>query len=493
LKEEERHCSIYLLGSNKIQSRRSLLEISLPKSAEEFKSFMRELDKVLLRQALELARKWYQEIVEQLDELIAEQRGKDLSIEHFRSVWYQTLLGTIKVKRRQYREKGGRYRYLLDEMIGMEKNWHITVAVQELASELTTFMPYRRSAEVLRKASSIDLAHQTIWRIIARIADPYIEKAKEELKWFMETGEIPEGENKKACRLMVEADGVILSLQREKEKKAEVKLGIAYEGWERIGKDRYKTVNKTTFADIAGEQAFWAGMSLKLQKKYDLSRIGETIVGGDGAWWVKEGAGYINGEFQLDRYHLNRELTAALGQDRETKGKVWQACQYGDVDSGLRIMADAMRQTRGDQANRIAKAYHYLSENRAGLQDYRLRLGEEERKGMRGTGAIEGNVDKLVVRRMKNQGMSWTVNGIRRLLCVRFLVLEEKLSGWLADRNQSEPRIAIPVRRIRRLVNRLSMQQPDDWLKAELPALYGPHASRPWVRALKSLAEAPTL
>ena len=46
---------------------------------------------------------------------------------------------------------------------------------------------------------------------------------------------------------MVEADGVMLSLQREKERKAEVKLGIAYEGWEKIGKDRYKTGNKTVF------------------------------------------------------------------------------------------------------------------------------------------------------------------------------------------------------------------------------------------------------
>jgi hypothetical protein len=64
---------------------------------------------------------------------------------------------------------------------------------------------------------------------------------------------------------------------------------------------------------VHGGDTFWAGMSLKLQKQYDLSRVGETIVGGDGANWVKEGANYINGQFQLNLYHLNKELTAALG------------------------------------------------------------------------------------------------------------------------------------------------------------------------------------
>jgi len=62
-------------------------------------------------------------------------------------------------------------------------------------------------------------------------------------------------------------------------------------------------------------------MSLKLQKRYDLSKVGETIVGGDGANWVKEGASYIKGQFQLDRYHLAKELNAALGQDKETNSR----------------------------------------------------------------------------------------------------------------------------------------------------------------------------
>jgi hypothetical protein len=396
------------------------------------------------------------------------------------------------VRRRQYRDKEREYRYLLDELMGMDKHGHFTVAVQELVLEMAAMMPYRRSAEVLRKTSAIDLAHQTIWRLVGKASDPYLKKAEHELKWFLDTGEIPEGAGKRAARLLVEADGVMLSLQRERERKAEVKLGIAYEGWEKVGKDRYKTVNKTAFAAVTDRDSFWAGMSLKLQSRYDLSRVGDTIVGGDGAAWVKEGASYVNGRFQLDRYHLNRELCAALGHDDKIRGKVWQACESGKVELGLQIMVDAMKETKGEQARRIAKAYHYLEENRSGLGDYRLTLGEEG-KELRRTGAIEGNVDKLVVRRMKNQGMSWTVKGIRRLLCIRFLILEGRLKEWLGRENYQGSVINIPRKKIHRVVTRFSMQESDAWLKAELPALYGPHASRPWVKLLKSMSQAASI
>ncbi len=466
--------------------------LSLAKSAAELNSFLQNLDKELKAKALELARSYYKKILEAIDDAIAGHRNSGFQIEHRREVWYQTYLGAVRVRRRQYRDSQGRRRCLLDELMGMSRYRHVSCGVQALALDMAGKMPYRRASEMLQKAAAIDLAHQTVWRLVARAADPYLKKAAQELEWFQETGEIADGEGKAVTRLMIEADGVMLSLQREKERKAEVKLGIAYESWERVGKDRYRTVNKTVFAAVTGEESFWTGMSLKLQEKYDLSRVQETIVGGDGARWVKEGACYVNGRFQLDRYHLNRELTTALGRDQETQGKVWQACQCGDIDTALQMMADAMRRAKGEQAQRIARAYHYLHENSSGAEDYRLRLGEEG-KELRRTGAMEGNVDKLVARRMKNQGMSWTIKGIRRLLCIRFLAMEGKLDEWLHNIHVPETSVSLPKKEIRRLVTRLSIQEPDDWLKVGLPALQGPHASRPWVNALRSMTEAPIL
>ena len=232
--------------------------VSLPETRTGLKAILGELDNDLLATALEWARKMYQTILEQVDEVLAKRRAPGLQIEHLRDIWYQTCLGPVKVRRRQYWD-GDSHRYLLDEMMGMSKRSHITNGVQELAMDLASTMPYRRSADILRKTTAIDLTHQTIWRLVAKTADPYLKQTAQELKWLQETGEIPASEGKQVARLMVEADGVMLSLQREKERKAEVKLGIAYEGWEKIGKDRYKTVNKTVFAAVTGGDIFGQG------------------------------------------------------------------------------------------------------------------------------------------------------------------------------------------------------------------------------------------
>jgi len=470
------------------------LIISLPESMAELKDFLVHLDKTLQDRITEIARRYYQAILEEVDEALARYRGSKLQIEHQRAVWYQTCLGPVRINRREYRDrngggKGERY-CLLDNLMGMSKYNHTTVRVQELALETASQMPYRRSAEVLRKTSALNLAHQTIWRMVARSADPHIAKERQELQWFLETGEIPQGEGKQVARLMVEADGVILSLQREKERKAEVKLGIAYEGWEKVGQDRYRTVNKTIFASVDSQAQFWPGLSLKLERTYDLSRIKDTVVGGDGAGWIKEGVSYVGGRYQLDRYHLHKELCSAFGRDKQIKGRIWRACEHGDVAAALEILAEALKKARGDASLRIARVARYLQENSSGIGDYRLGLGAEC-QDLRHTGAIEGNIDKLIVRRMKNQGMSWTLKGISRLLCVRFLVLEQKLTSWLEKEKQPqiESLSVIPRRKVRRIVTRLSTREPDDWVKARLPALYGPHASRPWVKALKSLSE----
>ena len=66
--------------------------------------------------------------------------------------------------------------------MGMNKRSHVTNGVQVLALDLASMMPYRRSADVLRKTSAIELTHQTIWRLVAKAADAIMEAADAGLK-----------------------------------------------------------------------------------------------------------------------------------------------------------------------------------------------------------------------------------------------------------------------------------------------------------------------
>ena len=84
------------------------MEISLPQSPAELKLYVSQLDKVILSKALAWARQCYKVVMEAVDDAIADNRDRRLSIEHKRAVWCQTCLGTVKVERRQYRDDKGK-------------------------------------------------------------------------------------------------------------------------------------------------------------------------------------------------------------------------------------------------------------------------------------------------------------------------------------------------------------------------------------------------
>ena len=462
------------------------MKTSLIQSEKELKQAICELEETVLAKALEWAAETYRNLLEQIDSLISKFRPKTLVIVHKRDVWYRTGLGNIRVTRRQYRDQEGKYRYLLDELLNMAKYSHITTKVREIALDLVNSTTFRRSAEIIRKTTAIDISAPTIHRILKRAADTYLEDADKETRWFQETGELRQVEGKKIEHLMIEADGVMLSLQREKARKAEVKLGISCEGWSKVGKDRYRTVNKTIFADIADSDKFWSGMALKLHGKYDLSGIKQVIVGGDAATWIKEGVDYFGGRYQLCRYHLNRELCYALGQERETLKSVRHNLRRGEVDGALALLKKAATGAKADKALNIRKVIRYIRFNACGLTDYRQYTDTND-ENLRRTGAIEGNVDKLVVRRMKNMGMSWSPQGIRRMLWLKTHTLEGTLGDCLRTVHSENTLTITPDKRVNRVIDRTLKYNYAQYFSAGLPALKGPHASRPWVEMLKSL------
>lgn len=464
------------------------MEFSLLTNGKELKQ-LADLEDIILREAMDWARKTYKAIVEQIDDMLAKQRDRALTISRIRKTWYRTKLGTIRIARRYYRHADGTYHFLLDELLGMEKHQHTTAAVRALAVELASQMPFRISTEVLRKTTQIDISFKTVHRLLQRIADNYLKQWDKMMEWCLDTGELPSSKEQKADLLLVEADGTMLSLQREKARKAEVRVGIAYEGWERVGKDRYHTVNKSIYTDMVDSDMFWAGMAVKLSEKYDMAGIDNIVIGGDGAGWIKEGSRYFGSRYQLCRYHLNRELCAVLGHDRESIRLVQQSCDSGNIPSALQFLEQIASKATHERARAVKKLANYIRSNADGLQDYRWAAGINQRQ-LRRTGAIEGNVDKLLAKRMKRQGMSWSRKGIRSMLCVRSLVLEGRLSEYCYSLSSpcNIPRTL--VKRINRVIDKAAQRNYSEYFSSSLPALYGPHSSRPWVAALKSLTEA---
>ena len=411
-----------------------------------------------------------------------QQRENGMEVVAFKEHWLVTIFGDIRLRRRLYRDKDGNYRFLLDEKMGLEKGSHVSPRMKKLAVLASTRYTFREVEQSIKAILPWGISHTTIHNLASKVADSYTAEEEKEVNALFEDGVIPESKDKAVPYLMVEADGVSVALQRERERRVEVKVGIAHEGWEKISKERYRLKEKSVYSGIMSGDRFWQGFSLTLAKKYDLSQIDKLIVGGDGALWVKKGADIFGGLYELDRFHLKRALHRGLAND-PLVAEIYESCIRDEIDKADRLLTEAQEKTTGDKAKEIMKLRGYLMENCYGLRDYRL---EVDGDGLRGLGAIEGNVDKLIADRMKKRGMSWTRQGADRMARLISLRQMNELNAWIKCQGMPQD---TPVK------ERITLEEDQHpgkkdggaWLNAGLPALHGPHSDRPWVRVLRTL------
>jgi hypothetical protein len=463
------------------------LKKSIDETLQNLKS-VEDVGGVLLEMAWGIARKAYKKLLELLDGYLFNNRDGGLKSEGFCARWVLSPLGGVLIRRRKYRDDKGGYRYLLDEIIGIEGRSPITPELKEGCAYLVTLLPFMKSAQVLETMQpEAVLSHTTMHQIVKRIARPVIEQEEKQRRQVYEGGGLEGGGDRVVSRLFVEGDGVNIALQREKRKKAEVKVAVAYEGWQEASKERYGVTGKTSYCGIASGSSFWELFSLKLSARYDLVKTGGIVVGGDGAGWVKSGANLLGGRFQLDRFHLSRALRRALGKQPEMIGPIYRACNEGDLSQMLKLLDHALDRARGKEREDIASVKRYLTDNADGLKDYRLDLGEAG-VNLRRTGAIESNVDKLAANRLKKKGMSWRIHGARYMLCLLTASAEKRLSQICRPRTAETLR-SLPVKKMRRTLVKNYKAMEEKWLQGTLPALYGPHVNHPWVKALKHLSE----
>ena len=114
--------------------------------------------------------------------------------------------------------------------------------------------------------------------------------------------------------------------------------------------------------------------------------------------------------------------------------------------------------------------YKYVHNNQDGLLDLNCR-GYPHPVVL---GGIEGNVDKLVVHRMKGRGCSWRLRGIRAMLALCRNCDQLKLHAYHYLPTQS------PKKDYHCLPN-LEVEYSEA-LQKSMPIFSGPDRNKPWVR-----------
>jgi hypothetical protein len=140
----------------------------------------------------------------------------------------------------------------------------------------------------------------------------------------------------------------------------------------------------------------------------------------------------------------------------------------GDVMDEL---IEVKENARGRKKVRIEDYIQYLEGNLNSLIDVQI----SENGHTLSLGAIEGNVDKLVARRMKGRGRSWRIPGARAMVTLcRYRPQLRDLALKLTIQQSEYPS---PKRK--------KNTSYHTWLQCSLPLFSGSFQSKPWVRELK--------
>jgi hypothetical protein len=349
-----------------------------------------------------------------------------------------TLAGEVGLSRRRYRCLAcGAEVVPLDAALGLAPRAQHTLGVRERALFLVTELSSAKAARALDELRAIGVSHGRLHGWV-REEDARLE-AETRARTEALLGAHPErhASGRMAGDVWVSADGTMVN-DRRSGTHMEVKLGLVFTGSERLGRERWKLLDRhlvgatgswTTFAERF--TAACAAMGV-----YEAERILFVSDGAAAIRWIREHA-FPDAIELLDWYHLAEQLRSGVGhRHAEVLSTAIGAAMPGDVEALLAILRSHARSLEADdpeQALRCRAVIGYVETNRRGIANYRI-------VPLASSGPMEKGVDISICRRFKTRGMSWFRQGVSHLLHLKLLRLNGTWERYWAGRLLAERR-----------------------------------------------------
>ena len=390
----------------------------------------------------EIAKTMMKEFLEGLDEDLAKNRDKkELRHKGKRKRVLKTLMGEVDIERNLYRrinDKGEvEHIHLLDQELGFETIGTVSPNLAEKILDQICEMPYREVSNSVSELTNQKISHQGVWNIVQQVGEKQQER---EGKLIYDYKNQKLSGSREVKVLFEEADGVYLSMQGEsrskRKRKKELKIGIAYEGWQERypGSKEYKTVEKIAYAGYINPEEFSNLRDAYITEKYNLDEIEYRILNGDGAAWIEKGHDCENSVFQLDPYHLSQSVIRAV-RDKKARVHILKWLKKGEFQKVYEKL-EALKYNCDGLVSEIEKLNNlqkYLKAHEKGIMGYKAREDiklPEPPEGLeyRNLGTMESNVNRFASR-MKGR-KSWSEKGATNLAKIIAL----KLSGCFKDK-----------------------------------------------------------
>jgi hypothetical protein len=285
------------------------------------------------------------------------------------------------------------------------------------------------------------------------------------------------------------------TIPRRRRKSIEVKLGIGYTDkvrrYTRGRTGALKLKDKFTYVSIGSGMAFMESFSLIAEKRLGLSWAKRVIFGGDGGPYITAGIRdhFVGAIYNLCKFHLKRNIKRCLPFRPNARGRISGLLKKDMIDKALSILERLANRTP-DKKDKwsIMELHSYIDQNRDGINPLNRIEDTALRNRIKGTGAMESNVDKFLSHRFKKRGMSWSEKGALSLLKVKETIVNGEWDAWwLEGRDQ---KIEISPGPLKQFTAKSFWKEKKDnlpSLEVAIPALHGPSRNEPWAKALKEL------
>lgn len=365
-----------------------------------------------------------QETLEEMDRSICESgfRKEEWKIEAHSKKQLLTHLGNVVFHKTLFENKvTGETGYLLDRVLGLEKNERITEDAEAAMLEEAVQTSYRRGGE---QASILDrTSKQTVKRKIHRLQFPQQWTAPE-TKRTVEYLYIEADEDHVALQFREKKGDLQRDENGRKNNSVITKLVYVHEGIEPEAprSRRHRLINPHYFAGTAqgkNNEEFWKEVYRYIDTQYDLSKIKKIYVNSDGGGWIRAGMRQIKGLVHvLDEHHLDRSiagLTAHMKDSREdAEEEIRKEIRRGTKQGFEELMERLMSCfPDGESGRRFEESRTYILSNWTAA---RYRLAKVE--GVVGS-STEGHVSHVLASRMSTKAMGWSLTGADKMAQLR--------------------------------------------------------------------------
>ena len=314
----------------------------------------KELEKNIYAWICQIGREFTKEFLERYDRMLMEDRDKKkYRNKGARQTTVKTVYGEVTYQRMVYEviEEDGtkRFVYLLDETLELDHVGLISTNMAELLVKGITELSYRECATKVSEMTGQTISAMGVWNVIQALGEKvYNEEATltEEYKKGHVKGE------KEVPVLFEEADGVYIKLQgkdrkKEKQDKAEIKIGIAYDGWRKTGPERYALENKVVVAGFSKAKEFQEYREAVIAQEFNLDEVSQRILNAEGASWIKKVKDKSTC-FQLDPFHRNKAVKEKI-HERTAREAVLELLREEEIEEVFRYLEN-YRNSLSDEA-----------------------------------------------------------------------------------------------------------------------------------------------